>query len=171
MVIKQKIGNLSSFNVGERDIDNIRLEWHETKKRILHKKTVRQKEIVIKFLNEPTGLNEGDILFVDDTTAIVVEIEPCEVIVIKPFSMEEMGAVCYEIGNKHLPLFYDKDELLVPFEAPLFRLLAASGYEPVKEVRKLVKQMKTTVAPHSTSSGKQTLFSKIMQLSKTAADE
>ena len=76
--------------------------------------------------------------------------------------MFEMASVCYEIGNKHLPLFYEEESLLVPFDAPLMRLLQAQGYDISKEERKLLQPLKTTVAPHS--DGNNSLFSKIMKL-------
>ncbi len=80
-----------------------------------------------------------------------------------------MASVCYEIGNKHLPLFYESDELLVPYEDPLFRLLAAGGFNPVREKRKLLQPLKTTVAAHGHNGGS-SLFSKILQLTTPSAD-
>ena len=74
-----------------------------------------------------------------------------------------MASVCYEIGNKHLPLFYEADQLLVPFEMPLYKLLSAQGYIIIKEKRKLLKPLKTTVSPHSGGTN-DSLFSKIMKL-------
>jgi urease accessory protein len=79
--------------------------------------------------------------------------------------MFEMASICYEIGNKHLPLFFENDELLVPFEMPLYKLLTAQGYGVKQEQRKLLQPLKTTVSPHSNSS--ETLFSKIMKLTTT----
>jgi urease accessory protein len=76
-----------------------------------------------------------------------------------------MASVCYEIGNKHLPLFYEKDELLVPFEMPLFRLLSAQGYIIKQDKRKLLQPLKTTVAAHA--HGNNSLFSKIMQFTNS----
>jgi urease accessory protein len=82
--------------------------------------------------------------------------------------MHDMAYVCYEIGNKHLPLFYDKDELLVPYDAPVFRMLEASGFNPVRQQRKLLSQLKTTVAPHNHAGTRESLFSKILQLTNAA---
>jgi urease accessory protein len=76
--------------------------------------------------------------------------------------MFEMASVCYEIGNKHLPLFYANDELLVPFEFPLFRLLSVQHYDVKQEERKLLQPLNTTVLPHG--HGGSSLFSKIMKL-------
>jgi len=44
MLIQKKIGNLSDFETGQRTVDYIFLEWHETRKRILRKKTQAGKD-------------------------------------------------------------------------------------------------------------------------------
>jgi urease accessory protein len=119
-------------------------------------------------MNESQSLTDGDVLYADEALVIVVDIQVCEVIIINPKSMSEMAAICYEIGNKHIPLFYCNDELLVPYEAPLFRLLTAAGYMPKRESRKLLNQLKTTVSPHSNVENRQTLFSKILKLTTSS---
>jgi len=167
MIIKQKIGNINLFDVGNRSIDLLQIEWYEANKRILHKRTGSGRELVMKFLNEAQGLTEGDILYSDETFVVVVNILPCETIIISPTSMYEMASVCYEIGNKHLPLFYNNEELLIPYEAPLYKLLTVAGYQPKIETRKLLNQLKTTVSPHGHTESKQSLFSKIMQLTSS----
>ena len=85
--------------------------------------------------------------------------------------MYRMASLCYEIGNKHLPLFIDGEEVLVPYDEPLFRWLAVAGFEPVGAFRKLLNPLKTTTTSHSHSAGSGSLFSKIMQLAKNAPDE
>ena len=100
------------------------------------------KEVSLKFLNENPELTEGDILYADESTIILVSILPCNCIVMQPKNMFEMASVCYEIGNKHLPLFYEADQLLVPFETPLFNLLSVQGYAVRQEERKLLTSFK-----------------------------
>lgn len=162
MLLQKKIGNLQSHIVNGKTIDWLQLEWYETRKRIFRKQTKSGKDVSIKFLNENPELTEGDILFEDGNSVIAISVLPCDCIVIQPVNMFEMASVCYEIGNKHLPLFYEEESLLVPFDAPLMRLLSAQGYEVKKEERKLLQPLKTTVAPHS--DGSNSLFSKIMKL-------
>ena len=162
MLVKEKIGNLDLFSVNNRNIDMVLLDWFETNKRILHKKTVMGKDISMKFLNEDPQLKVGDIIYEDDFTLIAIDIKECDVLVILPRTMQEMAAICYEIGNKHLPLFYQDEEILVAYEPPLFKLFTAAGYNVEQAKRKLVKPVKTTVAPHG--SGGHSLFSKIMKL-------
>lgn len=151
MLIQEKIGHSGTFEINNRKIDLLELQWFEARKRIIRKQTSSGKEVLLKFLNENPELTEGDILFVDTNTIIAVAILPCECIVLQPKNMFEMASVCYEIGNKHLPLFYEADELLVPFEMPLFHLLSVQGYVVKKEERKLLQPLKTTVAPHNIS--------------------
>jgi urease accessory protein len=162
MVVQQKIGNLNLHTTGSKSIDWLALQWFETNKRIQRKQTNAGVDIALKFLRENPSLTQGDILFEDERTLIAVEVLPCDCLVICPKNMFEMASVCYEIGNKHLPLFFENDELLVPFEMPLFKLLAAQGYEIKQEQRKLLQPLKTSVAPHRNSN--ETLFSKIIKI-------
>ena len=138
MLIKEKIGNLHAFDTRHRSISYVVIEWFETNKRILHKKTDDGTAITIKFMQQNPAFKEGDVLWMDDKTLIVVEIKPCEAIVIRPATILEAAFICYEIGNKHLPLFYDGEDLLIPYEAPLFRLLQASGYTMKIAEKKLI---------------------------------
>ncbi|HTB52453.1 MAG TPA: urease accessory protein UreE [Ferruginibacter sp.] len=161
MIVQQKLGNLKQLQTSKK-IDWLPLEWYETNKRILHKKTNSGKEVVMKFLKENQQLTQGDILFEDEHTIIAVEIIECDAIIILPKTMFSMASICYEIGNKHLPLFFQDQEVLVAYDEPLFKLLSAGGYDVQKGKRKLISPLKTTVAPHGHSSD--TLFSKIMKL-------
>jgi urease accessory protein len=165
MLIQEKIGNISSYPSNHKIIDWLALHWFETNKRIQRKRTNEGREVALKFLQENPSLTQGDILFEDEQTIIAIEVLPCECLVIAPKNMFEMASVCYEIGNKHLPLFFENDELLVPFEMPLYKLLTAQGYIVKQEQRKLLQPLKTTVAPHGNSN--ETLFSKIMKLTTT----
>lgn len=161
MLIQEIIGKLNSIECNNRVIDHLNLEWYETKKRVLRKSTEKGEELSLKFLSESHVLNEGDVLFMDAERMIVVSILPCECIVAEPENLFEMASICYEIGNKHLPLFFENDQLLIPFEKPFFKLLQTMGYKVTSENRKLLQPLKTTVTPHAAA---ETLFTKIMKL-------
>jgi urease accessory protein len=151
MLIQEKIGHINTFEIKDQSIDLVLLEWYEASKRILRKTTVNGKEILLKFLNANPELTDGDILYADENNIISVSVLPCNCIVMQPKNIFEVASLCYEIGNKHLPLFYEADELLVPFETPLFNLLSVQGYGVKQEERKLLHPLKTTVAPHNLS--------------------
>ena len=167
MIISSKIGNLYNGFNSNKLIDPVYLEWFESNKRILHKKTLSGREIICRFLNESPQLVDGDVLSEDKESIIVIKILYCDAIVINVNNDFQLASVCYEIGNKHLPLFYENGELLVPFDAPLFSLLTAQGYQVEKQERKLIKPLKTTVLPHGESVNGSSLFSRIIKLTST----
>jgi urease accessory protein len=166
MIIREKAGRITDYGGLGIEPDWLDLEWFETRKRILHKKTGAGVTLSMKFLAESPEITEGDVLYTDATLLIVARILPCDCIVVKPGSLFETASLCYEIGNKHLPLFFEDDALLVPFEMPLYRLLIAQGYVAQREDRKLLHPLRTTVSPHPSGNGG-SLFSKIMQLTNS----
>jgi urease accessory protein len=161
MIIDKIIGNTGKEDTGSRKIDLLLLEWYETTKRIQRKHTQDGMEIAIKFLKEGQRLHQGDILYRDEEKVVVVDILPSDAIVVSPRSLLEMGSVCYEIGNKHLPVFIQDDQVLIPFEEPIFRWLIASGYATTKEHTRLTNLLNANVQPHS-HGGSSSLFSKII---------
>ena len=170
MLIKEKIGNLSSFNDEGRAIDRLPLEWFEASKRIMHKRTGSGRELILKFLDRSPNLQQDDVLYADEFSLVVVEIISCETIVIIPRSTYELAFVCYEIGNKHLPLFFEENLLLIPFDEPTFKMLLASGFAVTKQKRKLLNQLRTSVAPHQHQNESTSLFSRIMKLTNPPAN-
>ncbi|RFS20110.1 urease accessory protein UreE [Chitinophaga silvatica] len=164
MIIESVLGNTADISLTNLEIDLLPLEWFETTKRIQRKKTAAGHEIAIRFLREGQRLHQGDILLQDEQRAIVVDIIPSDAIVVTPRNLLEMGSVCYEIGNKHLPVFIQNDQVLLPFEEPIFRWLQASGYATEKQHTRLTNLLNANVQPHSHGSGSSSLFSKIMSL-------
>lgn len=165
MIINETAGSIKQFDTANRTIDFLEIEWYEATKRIQRKKTKSGQEIAIKFLKEGQRLKQDDVLYADDHKLIVVDIIPCDAIVVKPNSLLEMGSVCYEIGNKHLPMFIQDDEVLLPFEEPIFKWLSARGYNTEKIFTRLTNIVNSTVQPHGHSESS-SLFFKIMNIAK-----
>ena len=164
MLIQQKIRNFGN-EPAPASTDWLPLEWYETRKRILHRKTLGGRELSLRFLQENPELTEGDVLFENSELLIAVTVIPCPCMIIRPDDILTAAAVCYEIGNRHLPLFYEDNELLVPYDKPLMQLLLAQGYQVSSADRKLLHPLKTTVTPHGENSS---LFSKIMKRTQSA---
>lgn len=167
MIINETIGTLSEHPANGRTIDYLDLEWFECTKRIQRKKTRSGEEIAIKFLREGQRLREGDVLFENEEKLIVVNVLETESIVMSPSSMLEMGTVCYEIGNKHIPLFIQEDKVLLPFEMPMYRWLEASGFAPERQHVKLLNLLKSNVEPHGHGSLGSTIFTKILKMASS----
>lgn len=166
MIIQEIIGNKSNYPIDGLEVDLLELEWFETTKRIQRKKTKAGMEVAIRFVREGQRLRQDDILYIDTQKVVLVQILPCEAIVITPDTLLEMGTVCYEIGNKHMPLFIQDNKVMMPFEAPMFRWLEASGYHPEKQFLQLFHLLKSNVEPHG-HSGNSSLFTKILNLASS----
>ncbi|PSL43450.1 urease accessory protein [Chitinophaga niastensis] len=164
MLIREIIGNTLTHTRSSKETDLLPLEWFETTRRIQRKHTTGGREVALKFTKEGQQLQQNDILYQDDELSIVVDILPCEAIVISPRNMPEMAKVCYEIGNKHLPLFLEGEQLLIPADEPLFRWLHAAGYAVTKEHRKLLNILRTNVQPHTHGYNGPSFFEKILEL-------
>lgn len=178
MIIKEILGNKSNMDLANLEIDLLELEWFETSKRIQSKTTNSGVQVSIKILKEGQHLSQDDVLFRDNNNAIIINIRECEAIVVAPSSLLEMGTVCYEIGNKHAPIFIQDNQVLIPFEEPLFKWLSASGYRPLKENRQLKNMLKSTQASHGHThahehehDNKQPLFTKIINLASKYSNE
>ncbi|HUH47053.1 MAG TPA: urease accessory protein UreE [Arenibacter sp.] len=163
MLCKEVIGNLSTYDIGDKELDFLYLEWFEMPKRIMRKKSEKGREVAMKFLREGQRLLEGDIVSEDESSVVVILVIPCESLEVTPRNLLEMGSVCYEIGNKHLPLFIQDDKVLVAYEKPLERLLVASGYQVIKKKCKLTNMLKVNI-DHSHTSNNPSLFSRILDL-------
>lgn len=162
MIIKEKIGNIIDLKVDDLMIDNVSLHWHETNKRIQTKTSTEGVEITLRFLKENQHLTDGDVIYKDNFKMVVIKILPCECILITPVNMNEAAAIAYEIGNKHLPLFYEENKLLTPYDAPLFKLLQTLGYKVEKAESKLLHPLRTSVTPHLEQGN--SLLSKLLKI-------
>jgi len=149
MLIREKIGNVGSFDIRGRVVDWLEVEWYETGKRVLRRRTRGGRDLALKFLRESPSLMQGDVLYADEAVVILVELLACPVLVIPMGTLEEVASICYETGNRHLPLYIEDGVLLAPLDEPLFRWLLASGFTVRREERKLLYPLRSTVSPHS----------------------
>lgn len=133
-------GTLKGFIPHEnQEEDILEIEWYETSKSVLRRKTLQQREIGLK-KQDRTPLQDGDILYAEDAFFIKVSIKPCDCIVVQPRNITEMGMVCFEIGNMHLPIFIDGlEQVNVAYEAPLYDFLQRKNYECFIENKKLLQ--------------------------------
>lgn len=131
---------LKDFSPNEKlEEDILEIEWYETSKSVLRRRTQNQRDIGLK-KQDRTPLQDGDILYANDEFYIKIIIKPCDCIVIKPRNFTEMGMVCFEIGNMHLPIFIDNAEQVnVAYEGPLYDFLQRKQYDCSIEHKKLLQ--------------------------------
>lgn len=141
MICKEIKGNsfeleLTSDNDELYGFEIVALTWDECAKRILRKKTDLGKEIGIS-LPFQTTLLHGDILFQDEEHTVLVFVQPCEVLVIFAESIQELGVLAYELGNRHLPLqVTEKGEIVVLPDNPTEVLLKKLNAHYEKQSRR-----------------------------------
>lgn len=137
MIIVEEI--LTNPSIENKTKDVFEIEWYECAKTIIRRATKCGIEVAIK-KNNKTPLQDGDVLWMDDARYIAIAIRPCECIVVTPAALKEMGIICFEIGNRHIPIYIDDDNnISVAYEAPLYTWLQGAGYKPCIEMKKLLK--------------------------------
>ncbi|MDF2985191.1 MAG: Urease accessory protein UreF [Eubacterium sp.] len=142
--------NPETMDLAGFDIDCVEVEWYEVSKKILHKISRKGIDVGIK-LNIDRPLKHGDILSIEGNTALLVEIPECECIALKPETTVMMGKACYEIGNRHSPLFYQEERLLIPYDSPLLAALQKCGFEAYKCSARLISPLGGQSSGHSHS--------------------
>ncbi|MHC2990274.1 hypothetical protein OB13_01195 [Pontibacter sp. HJ8] len=104
---------------------------------MMKKKTQGGVEVLIEKSNR-SALEAGDLLYLSEERAILLKIKPCDCVVLRPQSLQEVGTICFEIGNKHVPIFItDKNEICVAYDALLYELLQSGGFRVEIEERVL----------------------------------
>ena len=157
MLCEKILGRLKDFDTKGKTVEYVDIEWHEAFKRIHKKTTDKGREVGIRLGDEvlSRGLYEGDVLHSDDDLIIAVHTPPCEVISIKirPDHAFMVAKTCYEIGNRHAPLFYGDDEFsfITPYNEPMLAMLEKlHGVSAQKMIEQLNfdKRISATVHNH-----------------------
>ena len=81
-------------------------------------------------------MHEGDVLWEDDSHLIVIDIVPTDLTVVAVDTMQAMGRLCFELGNRHLSLSIGEHEVRVPYDTPTFEYLEKLGFAPVRKKAK-----------------------------------
>lgn len=125
MLCEKVLGNLSEEPFKDAEVDYVEIEWHEAFSK-LHRKTSRAgRDIGIRLDNDilKKGLQQDDVLYFDGTTAIAVDIPPCDAIraVVRKDHPRQIAKLCYEVGNTHTTMFRGEDDFT--FYAPYHEAL------------------------------------------------
>ncbi|WIV17700.1 urease accessory protein UreE [Paenibacillus polygoni] len=132
------IENLSKEEIEKHHIEKVYLDSSDLVKRIQRVKTDHGKEIGIR-LKEQRDLIAGDILYMDEKDIIMIDVTSDDLIVIRPRSLNEMGTIAHQLGNRHLPAQFEGDEMLVQYDYLVEELLNQLEIPYEREERK-VKQ-------------------------------
>lgn len=156
MICEKILGMLDELDVAGKTVEYVEIEWHEAFKKIHKKTTDTGREVGIRMDDSvlTEGLYDGKVIYMDDGLVIAVHTPPCEVIrvTVKPDHRFMAAKVCYEIGNRHAPLFYGEDEytFITPYNEPMLQMLSGlHGVEAKKEMRKLAFDKRVSASVHN----------------------
>ncbi len=145
MIAEKIIGKLHDTS---KQVETVTIDWFERDKKLLRKTTSSGEDIGIK-VDSP--LNEGDILYEDDRKIIAVEIAPCDLISVNVGSMQEMGRLCFELGNRHLSLSISENNVKCPYDEPTFEYLKRLGFKAEKTHEKFAGYIECKAHAHTHS--------------------
>lgn len=145
MIAEKIIGKLHETS---KQVETVTIDWFERDKKLLRKTTSSGEDIGIR-VDSP--LNEGDILYEDDRKIIAVEIAPCDLISVNVGSMQEMGRLCFELGNRHLSLSISENNVKCPYDEPTFEYLKKLGFKAEKTHEKFAGYIECKAHAHTHS--------------------
>ncbi len=132
------VEDMDKSEIDKRHIEKVYLESAYLVKRIQRVKTDHGNELGIR-LKQARDLVAGDVLFMDDKNMIVVDVLSDDLIVISPRTIEEMGNIAHQLGNRHLPAQFEGNDMLVQYDYLVVALLEELGIPFRREDRKVKK--------------------------------
>ena len=125
MLCEKILGKVGDPQFRGLDVDYVDIEWHGAFTR-LHRMVSRDGEDVgIKMGHEvlKQGMNQDDVIYVDEKKVIAVNIPACEAIkaVVRQDHPQMIAKLCYEVGNTHTSMFRGEDDYT--FYAPYHEAL------------------------------------------------
>ncbi len=134
MILDEILGNIRDKKT-QKEVIKIKFEWFELEKKRVSK--IAEDGVSVGVcINEV--LSEGDIIGETENSVYICEVNPTEVIKIYVKSMKDMGKLCFEIGNRHLPLKIEDEFVSVPYDHPTYEYLLKLGFNAVCTFEKFV---------------------------------
>ncbi len=157
ILIKDIKGKITDRDFKDCSIDYVDVNWYDSGKRIHRLVTNNGVEIGIRLDSEKItrGLLQGDVLETRNDNAIVVNILEYKCISVKVQDLKTVAKVCYEIGNRHSPLFYSEDytELVLPYDKPILEMLKRMEVEADVKMMKIHRDKSISSVNNNQSHG------------------
>ncbi|MGN0355649.1 MAG: urease accessory protein UreE [Muricoprocola sp.] len=125
MICEKILGKVKDEEFSGKKVDYVDIQWDEAFKKLHRKVSQGGKEVGIRLDDSvlTRGLNQDDVLAVEGDAVLAVNIPPCEAIIIHidEHHSHMVAKVCYEIGNRHAPLFWGEEEgtFVTPYNEPM----------------------------------------------------
>lgn len=136
MIIERIVGNIDTVERLAPHKEKVYMESSDLVKRIQRVTTDHGKEIGIR-LKDAKDLQDGDILYQDEKNMIVISVLADDLLVISPTSLQQMGEIAHQLGNRHLPAQFEGGEMLVQYDYLVEDLLKQLSIPYRREERKV----------------------------------
>ena len=136
MIIERIVGNIETAEKLAPHKERVYMESSDLVKRIQRVTTDHGKEIGIR-LKDAKDLQDGDILYQDEKNMIVISVLADDLLVISPTSLQQMGEIAHQLGNRHLPAQFQGGEMLVQYDYLVEDLLQQLSIPHRREERKV----------------------------------
>ncbi|WP_071394287.1 urease accessory protein UreE [Bacillus tuaregi] len=136
MIIEKVIGNIKQAAQRPAHIERVYLRSDDLVKKIQRVQTDHGKELGIRLKNGKE-LMDGDILYQDDKNSIIISVIEDDVLVIRPTSLQQMGDIAHQLGNRHLPAQFEAEEMIVQYDYLVEELLQELNIPFAREKRKM----------------------------------
>ena len=126
LVVEKLPSPVAAEHLQGKEADRLLLTWEQRRWARGRFATARGREIALAL---PTGtrLEPGHTVCVEADWYLTIEAVPEPLLAISPRNREEAIRIAFEIGNRHLPLAFEADTLMVPDDAAMVRLLDRTG--------------------------------------------
>jgi urease accessory protein len=133
MILERVVSHLSQLDLGARAVERVRLESGDLAKHRQRVRTDLGREIGIALPPGP-GLKDGDVLYLDEARAIVVEQAEEELLRLGPRTPAEFARIGYEVGNLHRSAMIEEKHVAVLYDKAVLALAERLGI-PCERVR------------------------------------
>lgn len=123
MIITAIAGRLADMKGAFAHVDALPLSADQRQRPHMRLSTPAGRDIAIS-LDRGCTLEDGDVLYIDGDTAIVVEAAPEDLIEILPLSAREWGTAAYQLGNLHREVRFLDRSMLTPWDATSAEVLS-----------------------------------------------
>ncbi|WP_400244400.1 urease accessory protein UreE [Niallia sp. JL1B1071] len=138
MIIEKIVGNIATLEKRANHVERVYLQSDDLLKRVQRVVTDHGKEIGIR-LTDKRELFDGDVLYMDDKNMIVISVKVDDVLTIQPLSIQQMGEIAHQLGNRHLPAQFEGNDMIVQYDYLVEELLQQLLI-PYKRENRKVKQ-------------------------------
>ena len=156
MICEKLLGKIQDSEFSNKKVDYVDFDWDEAFKR-LHRKTSREGVDIGINLDDSIltrGLTQADVLAVEGDYVLAVNFKECEAvkITVEEGNLFAIAKTCYEIGNRHAPLFRGENDrtFLTPYNGPMLSMIERlSGVSAEVVVAKFDFDSRISASVHS----------------------